>query len=29
MRETGKMLYGAAILDNNEKMIGSILNLRI
>jgi uncharacterized protein YciI len=25
MRKEGKMLYGAAILDDNEKMIGSIL----
>lgn len=25
MRDAGKMLYGAAILDDNEKMIGSIL----
>jgi uncharacterized protein YciI len=25
MRDAGKMLYGAAILDDAEKMIGSIL----
>lgn len=25
MRDAGKMLYGAAILDDNGKMIGSIL----
>src|SRR5262245_21088902 len=25
MRDTAKMLYGAAILDENEKMIGSVL----
>lgn len=25
LRAEGKMLYGAAILDENEKMIGSIL----
>jgi hypothetical protein len=25
MRDAGKMLYGAAILDDNEKMIGSVL----
>src|SRR5271157_3321261 len=25
MRDAGKMLYGAAILDDNEKMTGSVL----
>lgn len=25
MRDAGKMLYGAAVLDDQEKMIGSIL----
>ncbi len=25
LRDAGKMLYGAAILDDSEKMIGSIL----
>lgn len=25
MRADGKMLYGVAILDNNDKMIGSVL----
>ena len=25
MRDAGKMLYGAAILDGSEKMIGSVL----
>lgn len=25
MRDAGKMLYGAAILDDNDKMVGSIL----
>ena len=25
LRDAGKMLYGAAILDDNQKMIGSVL----
>lgn len=25
MRDAGKMLYGAAILDDDEKMVGSVL----
>lgn len=29
MRDAGKMLYGAAILDDSEKMIGSVIFLDV